>query len=34
MSNPGDLVLHRADVREKNARDGKLTTNWDGPYRV
>ncbi|KAI9084687.1 hypothetical protein K1719_033331 [Acacia pycnantha] len=30
----GDLVLRRADVSNKNARDGKLAANWDGPYRV
>ncbi|KAI9125272.1 hypothetical protein K1719_003888 [Acacia pycnantha] len=30
----GDLVLRRADVGNKNAKDGKLATNWDGPYRV
>ncbi|KAI9128559.1 hypothetical protein K1719_000042 [Acacia pycnantha] len=30
----GDLVLRRADVGNKNAKDGKLAANWDGPYRV
>ncbi|KAI9085514.1 hypothetical protein K1719_032357 [Acacia pycnantha] len=30
----GDLVLRRADMGKKNAKDGKLATNWDGPYRV
>ncbi|XP_061360758.1 uncharacterized protein LOC133304723 [Gastrolobium bilobum] len=30
----GDLVLRRADVGNKNARDGKLAANWEGPYRV
>ncbi|XP_061368077.1 uncharacterized protein LOC133311081 [Gastrolobium bilobum] len=30
----GDLVLRRADIDNKNARDGKLTVNWEGPYRV
>ncbi|KAI9074947.1 hypothetical protein K1719_043110 [Acacia pycnantha] len=30
----GDLVLRRAYVGNKNARDGKLAANWDGPYRV
>ncbi|KAI9126512.1 hypothetical protein K1719_002108 [Acacia pycnantha] len=30
----GDLVLRRADIRNKNAKDSKLATNWDGPYRI
>ncbi|KAI9128684.1 hypothetical protein K1719_000167 [Acacia pycnantha] len=30
----GDLVLRRADVGNKNAKDGKLAANWDEPYRV
>ncbi|XP_061338845.1 uncharacterized protein LOC133285605 [Gastrolobium bilobum] len=29
-----DLVLRRADVGNKNAREGKLASNWEGPYRV
>jgi len=31
---PGDLVLCQADVGNKNSREGKLTANWEGPYRV
>ncbi|MDV3201155.1 MAG: hypothetical protein Q8877_03090, partial [Sweet potato little leaf phytoplasma] len=31
---PGDLVLRRADIGQKNAKDGKLAQNWEGPYRV
>ncbi|KAI9073225.1 hypothetical protein K1719_044834 [Acacia pycnantha] len=30
----GDLVLKRADIRNKNAKDSKLAANWDGPYRL
>ncbi|KAI9089781.1 hypothetical protein K1719_029074 [Acacia pycnantha] len=30
----GDLVLRRADIGNKNAQDGKLAANWEGPYRV
>ncbi|XP_061343778.1 uncharacterized protein LOC133289797 [Gastrolobium bilobum] len=29
-----DLVLSKADIGNKNARDGKLAANWEGPYRV
>ncbi|KAI9116835.1 hypothetical protein K1719_012201 [Acacia pycnantha] len=31
---PGCLVLRRADIGNKNSKDGKLAANWDGPYRV
>ncbi|MCH80778.1 gypsy retrotransposon integrase-like protein [Trifolium medium] len=27
-----DLVLRRANMGGKNARDGKLARNWEGPY--
>jgi hypothetical protein len=30
----GDLVLRRANIGLKNAKDGKLAANWEGPYRV
>jgi hypothetical protein len=30
----GDLVLRRASIGLKNAKDGKLAGNWEGPYRV
>lgn len=30
----GDLVLKRADIGGKNAQDGKLEANREGPYRV
>ncbi|KAJ1386751.1 Ribonuclease H-like superfamily [Sesbania bispinosa] len=30
----GDLVLRRADVGNKNAAQGKLAENWEGPYRI
>ncbi|MCI72545.1 hypothetical protein A2U01_0093808, partial [Trifolium medium] len=30
----GDLILQRADIRQRNARDGKLAQNWEGPYRI
>ncbi|KAI9117909.1 hypothetical protein K1719_011051 [Acacia pycnantha] len=30
----GDLVLRRADVENKNARDGKLVANWEGLYWI
>jgi hypothetical protein len=30
----GDLVLRRASIGQKNAKDGKLAANWEGPYRV
>ncbi|KAK4269980.1 hypothetical protein QN277_023071 [Acacia crassicarpa] len=29
-----DLVLRRADIGNKNAREGKLAANWEGPYRI
>ncbi|KAJ1377489.1 hypothetical protein SESBI_48837 [Sesbania bispinosa] len=29
-----DLVLRRADIGNKNAAQGKLAENWEGPYRV
>ena len=29
-----DLVLRRASIGMKNAKDGKLASNWEGPYRV
>ena len=30
----GDLVLRRADIGLKNAKEGKLAQSWEGPYRV
>ncbi|KAI9109814.1 hypothetical protein K1719_018855 [Acacia pycnantha] len=30
----GSLVLRRADIGNKNASEGKLAPNWEGPYRV
>ncbi|KAI9120288.1 hypothetical protein K1719_007321 [Acacia pycnantha] len=30
----GSLVLRRADIGNKNAAEGKLAPNWEGPYRV
>ncbi|MED6131283.1 hypothetical protein PIB30_008322 [Stylosanthes scabra] len=30
----GDLVLRRADIGGKNAAQGKLGANWEGPYQV
>ncbi|KAI9115306.1 hypothetical protein K1719_013625 [Acacia pycnantha] len=30
----GSLVLRRADIGNKNATEGKLAPNWEGPYRV
>ncbi|MCI54012.1 hypothetical protein A2U01_0075259, partial [Trifolium medium] len=30
----GDLVLRRADIGLRNARDVKLAQNWEGPYRI
>ncbi|MCH80653.1 hypothetical protein A2U01_0001424 [Trifolium medium] len=30
----GDLVLRRADIGQRNAREGKLAQNWEGPYRI
>ncbi|KAK4283986.1 hypothetical protein QN277_000880 [Acacia crassicarpa] len=32
--NRGNLVLRRADIRNKNSKDGKLAVNWEGPYQV
>ena len=29
-----DLVLRRVSIGLKNAKDGKLEANWEGPYRV
>jgi hypothetical protein len=29
-----DLVLRRASIGNKNAREGKLASIWGGPYRV
>ena len=29
-----DMVLRRAIIGLKNAKDGKLAANWEGPYRV
>ncbi|XP_061351287.1 uncharacterized protein LOC133296340 [Gastrolobium bilobum] len=29
-----DLVLRQADVGNKNAQDGKLAPNWEGPNRI
>ena len=31
---PGSLVLRRESVGERNAAEGKLAANWEGPYRV
>ena len=31
---PGSLVLRRASVGGRNATEGKLAANWEGPYRV
>ena len=30
----GDLVLRRAFIGNKNAKDGKLAPNWEGPYKI
>jgi hypothetical protein len=30
----GDLVMKRATIGNRNARDGKLKANWEGSYRV
>ncbi|KAI9092531.1 hypothetical protein K1719_027659 [Acacia pycnantha] len=30
----GGLVLRRADIGNKNARECKLASNWEGPYRI
>ncbi|XP_072064420.1 uncharacterized protein [Arachis hypogaea] len=30
----GDLVLQRNDIRPPTPGEGKLATNWEGPYRV
>jgi len=27
-------VMRRSNIALENARDGKLATNWEGPYRV
>lgn len=29
-----DLGLRRADIENKNVKDGKLAANWKSPYRV
>ena len=29
--NRGNLVLRRANIGNKNAKDGKLAANWEGP---
>jgi len=29
----GDLVIRRASIGLKNAKNGKLATDWEGPYR-
>jgi hypothetical protein len=29
-----DLVLRRINIGLKNAKDGKLAANWEGPYRL
>jgi hypothetical protein len=29
-----DLVLRRASIGNLNAKDEKLRTNWEGPFRV
>jgi len=26
--------VRRASIGNKNARDGKLAANWEGPYRI
>jgi hypothetical protein len=31
---PGDLVLRSASIGNRNAKDGKLRANWEGPFRV
>ena len=30
----GDLILRRASIGNKNAIEGKLAANWEGPYRI
>ena len=30
----GDLVMRRANIGNRSAKDGKLKANWEGPYRV
>uniref|UniRef100_A0A803N1L2 Uncharacterized protein n=1 Tax=Chenopodium quinoa TaxID=63459 RepID=A0A803N1L2_CHEQI len=30
----GDLVLRRTVAKGKGNEDGKLTANWEGPYRI
>ncbi|XP_061360017.1 uncharacterized protein LOC133304063 [Gastrolobium bilobum] len=32
--NVGELIQRRTDFGNKNARQGKLAANWEGPYRV
>ncbi|KAK3006096.1 hypothetical protein RJ639_017350 [Escallonia herrerae] len=32
--NEGDLVLRKLEVSDPKAATGKLTPNWEGPYRV
>ncbi|KAK3008782.1 hypothetical protein RJ639_014526 [Escallonia herrerae] len=32
--NEGDLVLHKLEVSNPKAATGKLSPNWEGPYRV
>ena len=30
----GDLVLRRANIGKGSSRIGKLSPNWEGPYRI
>jgi hypothetical protein len=30
----GDLVLRRASIKNRNAKDRKFRANWEVPYRV
>ena len=30
----GDLIMRKACIGNRNAKDGKLKANWEGPYRV
>ena len=30
----GDLVQHKVVTNTRNANDGKLEPNWEGPYKV
>ncbi|KAK4259488.1 hypothetical protein QN277_005814 [Acacia crassicarpa] len=32
--NRGNFVLRQADIGNKNAKDGKLAANWEGPYWI